>query len=501
MKIVRFLTYSLFLFSSAWCEIAQSQQQYQSPSSPPSQKSEIKPNGEISQDTILGPPVYFHGFAPHYRGKSITLYTYADYISFLEIPVATEQISDSGFFNFSFDTRSIKRLVMRCGQQKAFCYADPYKSYRVYLPARDTVRFSNPDMEETTDLQMGVQDSTDINALITKYNANFESFWANDYGYFVVKRSKLVLDSFELQSHALFNANDRGYFRDYMVYSLAVIKLNTSQGAKTLFNNYLKNRPIQYEHYEYMAFFNAFFNHYLYNYSTTKNGTIFKEHLNKVGSYKMCMEILAGEKYLHNDSLRELVLIKGLAELYYTPAFNRNNVLNVLTHLAEESPIEKHRLIAANVLKTFSNLKPTSTAPDFELADGQGKKHTLRAMKGSYVYLTFWRSTCTSCLQELKLISNLERKYGSKVKFVSINTGSDTLQQIAYLKKNPKLNWVFLHTSVNDKVKEAYEIKNYPAYFLVDPNGRFIQAPALTPAESIEQTFNRLMRSQLQPQH
>src|SRR4051812_37660185 len=81
--------------------------------------------------------ISINGFAPNYKSKEITLYTYADYISNIEIPVTTQIVSDSGLFYFSFQSDNIKRVLLRCGKQKANMYVEPGRDYKIYLPARD----------------------------------------------------------------------------------------------------------------------------------------------------------------------------------------------------------------------------------------------------------------------------------------------------------------------------------------------------------------------------
>ena len=53
------------------------------------------------------------------------------------------------------------------------------------------------------------------------------------------------------------------YFINYIDYSIASINASVSRGENYLINGYIANKPIQYNHYEYMQFFNACFKGYL----------------------------------------------------------------------------------------------------------------------------------------------------------------------------------------------------------------------------------------------
>ena len=58
-----------------------------------------------------------------------------------------------------------------------------------------------------------------------------------------------------------------------------------------------------------------------------------------------------------------------------------------------------------------------------------------------------------------------------------------------FLLKNPKYTWLFLSDNSLGKLKNDYELKSLPTYFLIDPDGKFIQVPASSPDEDIDRAF------------
>jgi peroxiredoxin len=193
---------------------------------------------------------------------------------------------------------------------------------------------------------------------------------------------------------------------------------------------------------------------------------------------------------LTNDTLRELVLIKGLYESYYDNSFRRSSVVSMLQQAADESKVPEHRKIAQNMLNSFSKLKKGSMAPFFELPDKEGETHSLDALRDKkYVYLMFYDAKCSACEQQMKIIPSLIKNYGAKITFVSISTDRSNAELKNFLAKNPKYNWLFLYDNTLGKLANDYEIRTMPTYFLIDPEGRFVEVPAENPEEDIDRAF------------
>ncbi|MBL0330443.1 MAG: TlpA family protein disulfide reductase [Bacteroidetes bacterium] len=212
--------------------------------------------------------------------------------------------------------------------------------------------------------------------------------------------------------------------------------------------------------------------------------------INDRGSYAGTMDVLKRDEFLQNDSIRELVLIKGLYESYYDNAFKKPSIIAILQQLVQETPIEEHKRIAKNILNSFSKLQKGGQAPFFEFPDKAGVTHSLDELRtNKYVYLMIYDINCSACQQQMKIIPSLIKKYGDRITFVSISTDKTNADLKNFQTKNPKYTWLFLQDNSLGKFKADYEIKTLPSYFLIDPNGKFIQVPAESPEEDIDRVF------------
>jgi thioredoxin-related protein len=58
-----------------------------------------------------------------------------------------------------------------------------------------------------------------------------------------------------------------------------------------------------------------------------------------------------------------------------------------------------------------------------------------------------------------------------------------------------KYNWLFLHLNSDYDLLESYSVYAYPAFALIDKNGKIIKCPAPKPSDNIEFVLNNLIKS------
>ena len=56
-------------------------------------------------------------------------------------------------------------------------------------------------------------------------------------------------------------------------------------------------------------------------------------------------------------------------------------------------------------------------------------------------------------------------------------------------------NWIFLHFGNQVDILKNYDIRAYPTYFLIGPDGKLIYSPAASPSENFELFLFQAMRS------
>ena len=129
-----------------------------------------------------------------------------------------------------------------------------------------------------------------------------------------------------------------------------------------------------------------------------------------------------------------------------------------------------------------SRLAAGSSAPDFELENLDGKKITLRDLRGSIVVLDFWATWCVPCWRALKETDALSRWAAVEklpVAVLGVNTlerGSNAKEKLGRVRRFWKSQGFTMATLLDPESKmfKAYGNPGLPSVVLVSPDGTIL---------------------------
>jgi peroxiredoxin len=160
--------------------------------------------------------------------------------------------------------------------------------------------------------------------------------------------------------------------------------------------------------------------------------------------------------------------------LAFYPAFRQHNRDSATARAVRQAFVSRQRLDAGQ------------PAPAFTLRDNTGKQVSLQDFKGKVVYLDFWGTWCGPCMHEMTEFSHdLKKQFeGRDVVFLYISVGDAEAkwQKTLVDKQFASANSVHLRSSGSEEAI-AYQVNGYPSYYLIDREGRFVQAYTSRPSE------------------
>lgn len=433
-----------------------------------------------------------------YKGRTIELYSIQDHITGLRQKESRDTIQQDGYFELNMQSNFTQPVILRINNVIGKLYVSPDFVYGITIPETEEAADYKNDAELEVNIGVIGSDSTELNALIFDYQNVYNKLFLNTGGKYLSRT--LIFqkaDSLQMICDKRYAKIKNPYFKNFYQYSIASINASVSRGENYLIGNYIQNKPIQYQHAEYMNFFNSCFSGYLKTVASSRKGETLFNIINVKGDHKLLDEFMAVEKAMKNDSLRELVIIKNLWELYYSAEFDPNAIRKIVSDIHVATKIEKHREITSHMLGYFNKMQNGSPAPMIKARNKTGGISDLAELKGKWIYLNFFSTKKTESTREMYKIAALKKKMGDRLLFVSICTDDSLSAYTGFLKTNPKLDWNIWYNSdkrIDRNAKESYYITGNEAYFLIDNNGYLAQSPALSPSGGIEYKLNSIFK-------
>jgi thiol-disulfide isomerase/thioredoxin len=335
----------------------------------------------------------------------------------------------------------------------------------------------------------------ELNIWINTYDDKYNDFLLDNFNALYLERKKNYLDTFRIQVNDWYRGIDQPYFQGYMKYKTAGLEQIARASSKyNLAKTYFVDQPILYNNVEYMQFFNSYFTKYITASSDILRKIDLVPIIQGVSPYSKLMKTLSADSVLRNEELRELVLLKGLYEIFYTNPELQKAIIAIFNAVAQESPWDMNRVVATNMKAKVTKLRPGTPAPEFTLI-GRTKdvSHALKEFRGKPVVLNFWTTFCQGCLAEMELEVPLYEKYKDQVEFISICTDRYWIKMNYFVMIKPEYAWTFLHFSDNTDLLVDYEVRTYPLYVVIDKDGNIVQTPAPSPSEGLERLIEDLI--------
>jgi peroxiredoxin len=447
----------------------------------------------ISAQTVI------RGNASDFAGQTLIFNTYANEISNKEHPVATVHVQKNGDFEFRPEIKQTTFLFCHAGIFFMYLYAETGKEYEVKLPKRVDKKQAdkvNPFFEEVrvhlTVTSGGLshtdstQNSQELNAQIHAFDSYFDPYYSSYAMKMYAKQSTIGLDSTLQKIESIFSQSQNPYFKAYYTYRMGLFKFMSTQfKSRSISDTYFLNKPILYDNPAYMELFNKIYEKYFVYFGRTKTGKVIYDDINTFKSLSRLKATLSQDKVLSNDTLQEMVILKGIHDGFYEMEFSRQAMLRILDSLVMTTPIAEHKVIGNDIRYKVTRLLPGYTPPPFKLLNQDSVWTSLDNFKGSFVYLIFCTTQNYACFKEFEILNKLLQKHDNLMKVVVISA-DEYLKDISFFAKKSPYKWTFLHYASQPEIFKEYDIRTIPTCYLIDTEGKMAISPAPLPSENLE---------------
>ncbi|MFH2143902.1 MAG: TlpA disulfide reductase family protein [Bacteroidota bacterium] len=455
----------------------------------------------------ISQPVIIEGNSVSYAKDTLIFYTYDDYISYKEIEIGRTVVDDSGSFSLTIDIEKTILSHLYLGIYRGLLFLEPGQKYILKLPTKSpkgSLEKNNPYFKES-DLYLGIFNAhkDELNFLIKKFDYYFDEYVKMNYSLIYQSSYKSDVDTALNELRQLFSFTDNKYFSDYMEYKFAGLRFMAYQrDAKVVTIKYFLNKPLLLNNIAYMEFFNQVYNNYFTYYGATKDGQNILIDIAMAKSPHHLKHTLELNYSLDNDTLKELVILKGLHDAFYSSpvgeykSFPRRQLLQTLDSMIIIGKIPEFKKIAQNIKDkvTRNSLNAGDPAPSFELYDINNQLFNSEKLKGKYTYLAFYSVFNYTCMQEIGALQELYKNHNSDIEIVTIFCDGENNDIINFTRGNT-YDWKLIHYKNQPGILNEYNIKYFPSYILIDPNWKIIDTTAPSPGENFQRTFLYILKS------
>jgi peroxiredoxin len=133
-----------------------------------------------------------------------------------------------------------------------------------------------------------------------------------------------------------------------------------------------------------------------------------------------------------------------------------------------------------------------ATSPDITLVTADGEQLALNSLRGRPLLVTFWATTCTTCIGEMPHLVELHKELAPRgLKIIGIAMYYDPPNQVLAMRKSRNLPYTIALDLRAEAAQAFGDVRVTPSTFLIAPDGRIVyrQAGIL----SIERVKKRIL--------
>jgi len=433
------------------------------------------------------------GFAPDYAGTELIFSTFSDYITHTEKVLDSCKVLPDGSFVIKINTQNPISIFTVLGIYNCKLIVEPNVNYEVVLPPKTEKTYEqiiNPYFKEIGILLMPVDTSkVFLSFKVEELKNDINIFIAEHQREIITQRlQKTEIRKFVQQVDAKYLSLSKS-FNNYKKYELGSFKqMLTFKESDNIIKNYFLNQPVLYKNSSYMGLFNIVFDRFISLLPADTLGVRATDIIIRKGKLNDLKTHIKGNSIFSNDSLVELLILKGLYDGFYTNIFLADEINYFLDLIINKSEIEESKTIAKNIKVKINSLLYGTKAPAFNLLNADSVAINLRKFRGKYVYLNFCSYNSYSSKQEFVTMKKLYDKFKFKMEFISISV-DESFDGFSKYMSDKDYKWTMLDYSSQPEIIKEYKVKAFPTFFLIDPYGKIILAPALKPSENFENQF------------
>ena len=205
---------------------------------------------------------------------------------------------------------------------------------------------------------------------------------------------------------------------------------------------------------------------------------------------------MLAEPRVGDEKFADYLILKGLKDAYYAGNFPKENLVAVADSMTSALKDKQFKKIAATLSKKFTTLLCGFPPPQIILKDVNGEEYYLEKSSGKFVYLTFYNPNSYTANADLELLKQIYKEVPPEMmEIVTVFVSQNKDDMKKFLDSDKEIKWKFLWYGFDNQLLKTYDVRAYPVYYLVNPEGNLVMNPAPSPQEDFPSKFSALYRN------
>ena len=433
------------------------------------------------------------GQAPDYIGGQVLLYIEEDALSQKEIVVQSTEVDESGEFALDLDLTETSPVRISIDHVSGNMVVQPGVRYQVFFPPLQNEQVRSFSGTTTVDLVFIELSPNDVNAVLSNLNYAVDSFMVANVALIGKPAFKNKLGEFEQALNNQYATYDDPYIQTHKKYTLALTEFSSRAYSRLdLYERHLENIALE-PHLTFFDFLRTYFQRYFQQFEANYGTDQVLPALKSENPGVALLELMEQDYLVRQDTLREMVAIHGLMEIYHGE-YPRDRVVDALDYIAKNGQTGFNKQAARNAVQLLTATEVGYEAPEITLFNQYNEKVSLDQFQGKYVYLEFMSTWCTDCQREQTILPDLIADYGDVTEVVTVVVDSEADAYQQYISSHPEYEWDILFDPSGYEVRNAYGVMALPTYFLINPEGMLVLSPASAPTDGIVENLYPILQ-------
>lgn len=453
----------------------------------------------FSFQTKIYSQVNVSGYASSYAGDVLKIYKYSDFIVKKTVLLDTAKVNRNGYFNFTFDISNIQKVFIDLVHVNTYLYVQPDSSYQIRIPTKKILsdfQLADPYfVKENASAYVISNYKYEINRLIQIFNV----FISKNTSYLLNINSKVEIlneiDTLKMISDTFAIAANNEYFTKYKEYSIGIMRyVALKDDIKFYIDSFFVNKPVLYYLTPYMDLFDYIFEDFFKGTNTLIDiPNIYKGmYLN---NFLYLKNVLVNDTIIgFSTDLAQLITVKSLYDKFFRVERAQNDIIFTLQSVQQTDVNSDIYDAVQNVFEVITKTRKYFPAYNFDLPNKRSKNKKLEDFSGKFVYLNFIYISSGRGLLQLPMLQSYDDKNIKDLEIVTVFVGDTISEMIDFLDEHKEYKWTFLFSKFDNQTLTNYNVKVFPSYYLIDPDGNMCLDNTPTPEEEFEQTYNTVYK-------